>query len=279
MINCHYNPIDEADFFRRVVADKYENYRLILLPICDRVEQAYQEYLQDFPALCLRPQSIFAAEERDQKDALQKCYSIETQTFKLFKSDFGNAQSDVMKTLCPYCMMNTPDTFDHYVGQAAFPEYSILTKNLVPCCWKCNHNKKEQWRNAGNRTYINFYDDQFLQYPFLTADLIHQPGDVVPAISYRLFQPLEITDADFEIINSHFQNLRLIEKYNLRANSRISTGIEAVKNFFNLGWDDLTAEDFLLSQYRSMAAKNGVNNWEAIVYRTLSENLSLIRAL
>ena len=39
---------------------------------------------------------------------------------------------DVAK--CPYCLLNTPNTLDHYFDKSDYPDYSVYTPNLVPCC-------------------------------------------------------------------------------------------------------------------------------------------------
>lgn len=279
MINCHYNQIDEADFFQMVVDEKYGKYHGILAPICDRVIGAYTQYNEDFPALCARPSSVFDQDEVSQKEALQHCYSSATFTFKEFKANFNSYQPAALKTLCPYCMINTPDTLDHYVGQTEFPEYSILTKNLLPCCWKCNNKKREGWRSAGTRTYINFYDDQFLQHNFLFAEFVEVIGNVVPSIQFTLSQADEISDADFQIISSHFEGLGLLEKYDLKANSRLSTEIESIQNSIEDGITEVQIVNVLRRRYQSYSAKFGINHWEAIIYKLLADNIATVLEL
>lgn len=46
---------------------------------------------------------------------------------------------------CPYCgNIGTPDTIDHYLPKADYPEFSIFSDNLVPSCFHCNNNRKDK---------------------------------------------------------------------------------------------------------------------------------------
>ena len=279
MINCNYQPIDEFDFFLSIVEAKYNPNKTNLLFVLDRVEEAYDVYLNDFSALCLGRQSTILEIEIDEINSLRDCYTVETAPITNFKANYLNNQPAALKTLCPYCMMDRPLTWDHYIGKARFPEYSVLTKNLLKCCWACNHKKMEKWLENNERVFINFYDDSFLQYNFLTADLVLVIGADTPSVEYRLFKPIEVSDADYDIIISHFEFLNLLEEYNLKANSKISSEVKSIQQYLELGISEAEVVDILQLKYEDEVLTFGYNYWDAIIYRTIAENINMIQNL
>ena len=85
--------------------------------------------------------------------------SAEEKSVKI-KAKITEIMPSAIKEKCPYCMLSEPGTFDHYIGKGEFPEFSILSKNLVPCCSKCNSKKGEKFLSEnGKRIFISFYFD------------------------------------------------------------------------------------------------------------------------
>ncbi|MGN1159175.1 MAG: hypothetical protein ACI4SE_03160 [Lachnospiraceae bacterium] len=108
-------------------------------------------------------------------------------------------------------MLSEPGTFDHYLGKGQFPEYSVLSKNLVPCCSKCNSKKGEKFLSAnGNRIFISFYFDKLPKSSFLVVEL-GVDGDV-PYIK-NMYTRSNMGNSIDEIIETHFDELELFERY------------------------------------------------------------------
>ncbi|WCT11566.1 HNH endonuclease [Mucilaginibacter jinjuensis] len=277
MINCNYAAIDEYQFFITVVGEKQQASQRALNPLVPRVTNAYQTYLNNFAALCLQPASLFVADLPEVRDVLQKCYGSPTLSFKQFKSDYYDNQPAAIVELCPYCMIDTPYSLDHYVGQTEFPEYSILTKNLVPCCLRCNNEKNKGWRTNSVKTFINFYDDRFLQHRFLFADLMINAG--VPSLQFRLSQPAQITNDQFALINRHFVALELLVKYAKKSNNRLTAEIQSIKDFMAAGRTNASIIEDLTIRYRSSVRQYGPNYWESLVYPAIASSLPVVRHL
>ncbi|MDQ7860344.1 HNH endonuclease [Peribacillus frigoritolerans] len=47
------------------------------------------------------------------------------------------------RTKCAYCGIGDTNYMDHYLPKDDFPEYSIHSYNLVPCCSYCNEKKSK----------------------------------------------------------------------------------------------------------------------------------------
>ncbi|MFE1264210.1 HNH endonuclease [Streptomyces albogriseolus] len=46
--------------------------------------------------------------------------------------------------LCALCGHGAADTLDHQLPKDSFPLLSVVPVNLVPACFRCNHQKKER---------------------------------------------------------------------------------------------------------------------------------------
>jgi len=279
MINCPYVVIDEAAFFTQIAGAKQRKFRDILNAVQPRVATAYQHYLHDFPALLAQDNSEFTEQEADIREALLKCYSVDTQPWLAFKKRYLEGLPEGLKLFCPYCMLDRPRTWDHYVGKEEFPEFAVLTKNVIRTCWHCNHKKRENWRADGRRIFINYYDDQILGVPFLTADLQVRPGALIPAVRFDLVQPEGMSDEDFALVGSHFTILELLIDYEDRANSLLSSEIAVIDQFRRAGLTRELMLNIIAVKANDAVAKFGTNYWETVLYRTMAAQIDLILGL
>lgn len=126
----------------------------------------------------LTPQHIDKQEKHDQ----QSLYDFRKKKIKDLFTDLTtrNGHEDV---LCPCCMINDANSFDHYLPQSEFPEYIDHSLNLIPCCTECNGHKSANWREKGQRYYINLYIDDIpkVQYLFVNFSI---EGD---SLSYNFY--------------------------------------------------------------------------------------------
>ena len=145
MINCVYTGgvnNDEFDRFVVIIKEKYNPGKDCLIGIQNRVLTTYNRYLYNFDDLQNSQGSEFDELETEEKKYLNLCYSSQTKTFEEKRGEIFSNQSKQLIAFCPYCLLNKPNTLDHYLGKTEYPEYSILIKNLVPCCYDCNQKKK-----------------------------------------------------------------------------------------------------------------------------------------
>lgn len=76
-------------------------------------------------------------------ESLEEITPLDTQFWENIKEDlhscYGNnvAFSRARKKLlssapkCPYCLLNRPNTLDHYFDKSDYPEYSVFAPNLI----------------------------------------------------------------------------------------------------------------------------------------------------
>jgi hypothetical protein len=279
MINAYYFSINEIFTFCTIVSEKNNPGRAILEGITNRVLASYNDYLTDFDSVVNLSGSNFTAVEVQERTLLQNCYISPNGTFPLLRALIFSRQPDVLKSSCPYCLLGWPGTIDHYVGQTEFPEFSILFKNLIPCCDNCNRIKGDYWRENGVRRILHFYNDTFIQHRFLYAKIVHHRGASAPKFHFYLKRPVTITATEFKTIKGHFARFDLLTKYNERANALISSEIVTLKQSRADGRAKASLVEDLKRTYDNLAIDFGVNYWQGVISDTIASTHRIINSL
>lgn len=277
MIKCNYIGENEYDTFEKIVEEKYTASRTVLTGIKARVESCYIQYLDRFEELESKPSSEFLVAEIDAKRHLEGCYSSLTKTGIPIRGAIFSKQPDVLKTLCPFCLLGQPTTLDHYIGKDEFPEYSFLVKNLIPCCYACNQVKDIGWRTNYNRRFIHFYNDDFFENQFLFAELLIIKE--TPIMKLTLKQPDDLEDDSFQIIEWHFEDLNLLQQYKERCNSLLSTELNIMKDSINDGLSINQIINQLKIKEKNFADDFGLNYWISVMYQCMSQNVNKLLAI
>lgn len=159
---------DPLSMFRRVTEDKRDtkarSRRSILRVLTRRIRRCYRWYDKRKPELHLVRLGAFYPEfTEEQKEALIHCYETAPKCFdETYKSIY------TLTTVCPYCTILSTQTLDHYLPKKTYPEFSILSQNLVPSCGTCN--KPRDFRTkTGERALIHPYFDNIRQERLLAA--------------------------------------------------------------------------------------------------------------
>lgn len=278
MINSTYYKINENIFFLTIIKEKRNKAKTVLTPISARVLATFSEYEQRFHLMSSRAGSAFTLAEEDIRENLIGCYKNETFSSKYVKGKIFSTQPDTLKNLCPYCMLDRPRTLDHYIPKAEFPEYAMFVKNLIPCCYDCNNVKDELWRTNTARQFIHFYNDNILDMQFLHSELLFNGNGVAPIVQHSLRQPARMSINNFRIVSAHFSNLALLKAYDDRANNSLSSEIETLETYINLGIQNSAIIDILHTRFTSLSTSHGINYYQAVLYQTLIIHLPQIRA-
>lgn len=158
---------------------------------------------------------------------LRACYRGVTKSLLALKKAIKNAQVPRQLKYCPYCLMTSSDTHDHYLPAARFPEFAVNGLNLVPCCFRCNAIKDDDWLDAaGRRRYLHFYLDPAPDADFLKVQLFVVPPLAGAGAIFSIEQA-GMSQNDWRLIREHFTRLRLIERYNENASNEIGEFLEA----------------------------------------------------
>lgn len=277
MVNCNYiggQNNDEFDNFVIIINEKKNPRKNCLVGLQNRILTSYNEYLNNFEVLQMSQSSVFNQAEANERDSLNHCYSTRTKTFEIKRGEIFENQTKQIKAFCPYCLLNKPTTLDHYIGKTEYPEYSILIKNLIPCCYECNQKKGETWRLNNRRRYIHFYNDTFINDRFLFTNLIFNENDV-PVINFQLVKPDSLTEYEYDIITWHFHDLSLLEEYADRSNAIMSTEISIIKNSHQRGDNIESIRQTVIDKFENSIGF-GLNYWQNCLYEAISNNIENI---
>lgn len=272
MMKCNYIGENEFQTFETIIDEKNNPGKTILTNVKDRVHLCYEQYLERFNELESKQSSEFLDTEVEERKHLQGCYSSLTATGKPIRASIFSQQPNVLKMLCPFCLLDKPKTLDHYIGQEEFPEYSFLVKNLIPCCYDCNQIKTTKWRENNRRRFIHFYNDNFFDEQFLFADLAIIAN--TPIINLSINKPQSMTNEDFQIIEWHFEDLNLIQQYKERCNSYLSTELKIIKDSSINGLSNQQITTQLLTSERNYAGDYGLNYWKSVMFQCMSQNVN-----
>lgn len=273
MINCVYTQFNEFESFKKIILEKNKPGKDYLLAITDRMQICYDEYINEFDTLEQKENSDFQ-NDINEKNSLILCYTSESKTFKLQRGQIFENQPIYLKALCPYCLLNKPKTLDHYISKTEFPEYSTLSKNLVPCCYDCNQKKGDSWRFDSKRRFIHFYNDTFLDNRFLYADLVFEDGNNIPEIVFFLSKPDIMSQQHFDIVSWHFEDLELFDEYSDRANAFVSSEVTIIKEAYLRGDSLISINQTIIDKINNNTF--GVNYWQKCMYEALSNKLNEI---
>ena len=205
-----------------------------------------------------------------EREDLLHCYETTAKALQQLKTLISESQPDSVREVCPYCGIGGPRQFDHYLPKEKFPEFSVHSYNLVPCCGVCNGKKSDIWLQPNKtRTFINFYLDSLPAVPMLdvTVQWSVKNGKLVPVSTFQLKCPAGFGAAEFQLVSTHFEKLGLLGRYKDQAH----TEFLAIRN------SALSREAKTVIVLRKFL-KNFIQNWEQTL-GPLNWRISLYRAL
>ncbi|MDJ0105426.1 HNH endonuclease signature motif containing protein [Rhodococcus erythropolis] len=190
-------------------------------------------------------------------------------------SRYESMRADLLKevrdSLCPYCSLNSADSIDHVLPRSVLPEYSVLGTNLVPCCEKCNHLKKDQCPHTG-RTFIHPYFDQLPDEQFVFAK-VEIGSEVV--FNFRLEKPNEMTDELFKALTDHFEALNLYERFGIAAIWEAGDRAGNISDIFatsQTGYQTEAIQKYLNAEFQSARSKRGINYWKSVTLQGMADS-------
>jgi len=198
-------------------------------------------------------------------DALRHCYGSGSQS----RSALMNAIEEVVAPtpyFCPYCLLRQPGSFDHFLPQAQFPEFSILAWNLVFVCETCNRRKGEHFVGTP-RAILNPYFDPIPDSALLHAEMTIQAGRPRLRFFIATTDPT-VPNSILQLAERHLAALEIAKDIARIATSFVSTIVQA---FAAQGPAPITAQELAEELDKRMhgLSEYPVNHWEAAVIAAL----------
>ncbi|MCC7532697.1 MAG: hypothetical protein IT246_02025 [Bacteroidia bacterium] len=260
-----------------IISDKYEPGKSRLVTLKPKMSKRYFEYQRKY--LLDKLETIAKETYTTQEKAdLENCYASSTASFGEIVKQIRTSQHRDLQGTCQYCGIQKPNTIDHYLPQADFPEFSVLALNLLPCCNDCNTKKNNYWLDNGFRGIINFYIDNLPQIQFLFCDITFDTTSEIPNISYRLDIPTTINPRLRTIITNHFTRLDLCNKYGGYIHDFITDKINSIVSYLNSN-DPSDIKQRIESETTNLSNRYGINNWRTVLTDELSKNSDFIELI
>lgn len=259
-------------------------YAPALVPLAPDLKKAYRNYRANkgSPAVVLPLNYAQAGKVSPaQKTELDKLYAS---TYKKLKENHRHLDwaYDLRKAdnlpYCPMCGNTGRDALDHYLPKADYPEFAVLSFNLVPTCTSCN-SKRSNSANAPRSPLPlihPYFDGRRLSSPLVVVVIDPDKGTTPPTYlmpSFRLVPAIAPTDALFARLANHLD--KCVDETQLR---RWLTG--RWKLWRLKAPDYSTLAELRKAIDRELQAEidvGGMNNWTAAFLRGLLVSPSVLQ--
>jgi 5-methylcytosine-specific restriction endonuclease McrA len=265
-------PVDVSHIamYRALVKKKNTTTEKKSLLLIDSLVSA--RYVEFETAIKLKTLHVFPESESLQtdEDALRSCYAIPTKGLQAILDGINKAQPARQLERCPYCGTTLPKTHDHYLPAKIFPELAVHGLNLVPCCSSCNESKGKRWISGKKRLFLHYYSNEIPDAVFLSVELVSSPSQQALGAKFKIEKPDSVKDDNWDLIESHFKRLNLLERYADLVNDEIAEAVDVSVDHLTDG--GISASKFIRKMGLRMATTFGVNHWRSVLYTALSEN-------
>ncbi|MCY9802678.1 hypothetical protein OTK51_04450 [Vibrio scophthalmi] len=255
----------------KIVSSKNKPYKGRLVRIRSRVKSRYDDY--DHHANVL--ENITASEITGVcSDALVKCYTSKTEEMAALRDELLYPDLEDFDE-CPFCGIGEPKTLDHYLPKEEFPEFSVLSKNLIPVCGVCNSNYKgRNWIENGNRLFLHTYYDLFPDEYLFEASVT-----VTNEVAIEFSTKFIATESYFcNIFSNHFDKLHLNKRYKRKASAEIKRKRRSLELIYRRNNSANDVAMSLREEANGLEIDYSKNHWKPVLYRALSKSVSFCDA-
>ncbi|MFA8436933.1 MAG: HNH endonuclease [Marinifilaceae bacterium] len=234
---------------------------------------SYQENFQHNTLLELHPKGFVAP----CKDDLLSLYDYDSFTIREFRKNLKKQQSRGVKSICQNCTIDSVGTLDHIVPKEEFPEFAVNPQNLFPCCSKCNSHKSDNWKDTDKGLFLNLYLDQLPKEQYLFVQI---EGDDLDDIDFQYYLENRngIDRSLFELIESHYTRLHLLERMNSKAVDEFDKLLVDIQSHI----EGLSMEEVIqtvTTEANKLKQIYGYNHWLPVLKLAIIDNEVILESL
>lgn len=254
MINFNQLTRIELDDIYDIIDEKYNPQKGELLKLKVVISQCYNDYVDIENSKRLKKINFTDSE----KNCLLSLYNSQTKTAQSVIKEIVDNLNPKHESKCLFCGIGEYEEIDHYLPKEHFPQYSILFKNLLPICGKCNKKKGENI--PGDKfDYLHLIYDLISLDDYLKLDIIFKTGSNNPILDFQIHHNNTST-----LIQKHIEALNLISRYNKKGLQYILR-IKALHSDFG----EQYAIDELNRNFLETSAYFGANFWKSVLIKKL----------
>ena len=263
--------VDDIEVFDKIAAAKYRPRSAQMIGARPAVFDAYGRYGDSAPDLGGFANAVLTDL---QKKVMRHAYTVETAPMIALRSDILDG---IAAAKCPFCGINETSTLDHYLPKEQYPELSIFSANLVPCCPQCNTRKNDLVveENTNVRLFIHPHFDQVPNLRFLKVEI--DVKENVLLLGFRISRPGGMSLAMFGHLRSHFKLLNLSDRYRRMGLEHLGGQYRALKRAYGKAGDSVRVASELATTANDFAERYGENYWLAVLYRALAAHNGFCR--
>jgi 5-methylcytosine-specific restriction endonuclease McrA len=237
-----------------------------LLKIEDLIKRQYTGYQYNFRANTLHKVKTSRVATAAKADLIP-LYRYQSKTIKEIREKIRDKQVQTIKTTCQNCTINSANTLDHILPKDTFPAFVVNPLNLFPCCSECNSIKND----SSSSKFLNLYLDSLPQEQYLFVEVQKDKGGDLN-FNYTIRNDQNKISSDvFSIIESHYNELRLLERFKLKSVELIKELEIRITNFQSI----LPISDVIACIEKSIEEGRrayGYNHWKYILELSLINN-------
>lgn len=223
MINLRSIYRTESDDIENIISEKYKGAtKTILEGLKLKIVDRYANYIEIESNKRISPISF----TMDEKNALSSLYESKTKTAKKIINEVLDILNPNHSDCCLYCGIGEIDQIDHYLPQEHFPEFSILHKNLIPICGRCNEIKGANIPGISCKDYMHLVYDIIPIENFYKCEIFYQTK--IPKITFTVVPKFAKS-----ILGIHFEQLNLKPRIEKKA-VQYCLQIKALKEQFGI---------------------------------------------
>lgn len=262
-----FNLYKDAVDRKKNIADK-----LKLQNIEEKVKNSYDNYQAAFIDKSVHSLNKDDSYSIEEKFLLKDLYGSNHEVIRDIRAWIDNHNKRTYLRKCPYCTLNRANTTEHILPKDVYPEYAIDALNLLPCCSECNSAKGVKVKDDnGNHLIINFYYNKLPEVQYLYVRLLEDEKGFID-FEYYLDNPVhQVDEPMFQLIQSHFEKLGLIEKYEEEAIANYVEIENSLKTSVSESGVKKCLED-LRSNTLEDAKEYGRNHWKVILKLALADS-------
>lgn len=209
------------------------------------------------------------------ESALPEGVSADDMT-KVYKAKFVRSKTyyEAIKShakRCPICGVRDASTLDHYLPESRMPTLVVTPINLIPACMECNHAKRDYMSLDPAETPVHMYLDEIDDEPWLYTEI----GENLE-VTFEVRCPQTWGSAKCSRVTRHLDFYKLHVLYSGRADSLIIGNKDPWRWMLQECGEVIFKE--YISRCKMSAEKQGMNSWEAALYRGLEAHFQTLVA-
>ena len=172
---------------------------------------------------------------------------------------------------CPYCGgIGSVKELDHFLPKSKYPQFSLLTSNLVPSCKICNQDlKKSKFAKKYEDQIIHPYNDFNIFFEDKWIDVIFKPNHE-KKMEFFVSPPDSWSEPDKKRANFHFEMFDLAERYSTFIAGEYLNIKQSIENLMSIH-DNKFIVDCILQHVIDRATNP--NDCRRVLYEALKKDL------